>query len=106
MPALNPGQTVVTGTPDFLVDALPPGTHRFQLVVEDDSGNESAPVERVVTVFAMAPQPQTTVPLQPQVLTVQPQPAVVSPTPRVTATPTVGIRFPTSTLRASAIRLP
>jgi hypothetical protein len=25
-------------------DALPPGQHRFQLVVVDDSGNESAPV--------------------------------------------------------------
>lgn len=102
MPVLNPGQTVVTGTPDFVVDALPPGTYRFQLVVEDESGNESAPVERLVTVFAI----QATVPLQPQVITVQPQPAVVSPTPKVTATPTTGIRFPTSSLRVSGIRLP
>ncbi len=39
---------VETNTPNVVVDAdpqatLPPGRHRFSLVVVDDSGNESAP---------------------------------------------------------------
>ena len=43
-----PGQEVVTDTPSIEVTVdptkpLPPGRHRFQLVVVDDSGNESLP---------------------------------------------------------------
>jgi hypothetical protein len=94
MPALAPGQTVVTSTPSFLVDPLPAGTYRFRLVVEDDSGNASAPVERVVTVV-----PLTRV----EPVGVQPQPGVVRATPTVTATP-VTLRVPLSTL--STLRMP
>lgn len=43
-----PGQAVVTTEPQVEVTVSPssplsPGRHRFQLVVVDDSGNESAP---------------------------------------------------------------
>jgi len=48
MPNIQPGETIVTTEntvevtvgPDSL---LPPGRHSFQLVVEDDSGNQSQP---------------------------------------------------------------
>lgn len=43
-----PGQEIVTETPNVQVtpspgDALRPGRHRFQLIVEDESGNRSLP---------------------------------------------------------------
>lgn len=46
MPEFRAGQPVVTNTPDVEVTVapnapLPAGRHRFQLVVEDDSGNSS-----------------------------------------------------------------
>ena len=42
---------VVTDKPVVVVDAdLPPGRHRFQLVVEDQAGNASAPDVVEVTV--------------------------------------------------------
>ena len=38
------GKPVETDAPTVVVDAgLPPGRHRFQLVVVDDAGNRSAP---------------------------------------------------------------
>jgi hypothetical protein len=48
MPEFKPGQPVVTNTPDVEVTVtpnapLPAGRHRFQPVVEDDSGNSSEP---------------------------------------------------------------
>jgi hypothetical protein len=48
MPEFKPGQPVETTTPDVEVTVapnapLPAGRHRFQLVVEDDSGNRSEP---------------------------------------------------------------
>jgi len=48
MPEFRAGQPVVTDTPEVEVTVaanapLPAGRHRFQLVVEDDSGNISAP---------------------------------------------------------------
>jgi hypothetical protein len=48
MPEFRPGQTVPTNTPDVEVTVtasapLPVGRHRFQLIVVDDSGNQSAP---------------------------------------------------------------
>ena len=48
MPEFRAGQPVVTNTPDVEVTVaanapLPAGRHRFQLVVEDDSGNSSDP---------------------------------------------------------------
>ena len=48
MPEFRAGQPVVTNTPDVEVTVaanapIPEGRHRFQLVVEDDSGNSSEP---------------------------------------------------------------
>jgi hypothetical protein len=48
MPEFRAGQPVTTNTPDVEVTVapnapLPAGRHRFQLVVEDDSGNSSDP---------------------------------------------------------------
>jgi hypothetical protein len=40
--------------PTVVVDAgLPPGTHRFQLVVVDEAGNRSRPAEVVVKITAI-----------------------------------------------------
>ena len=47
--ALN--QTIETGAPTIAVDpGLPLGRHRFQLVVIDDAGRRSRPVEAIVEV--------------------------------------------------------
>ena len=48
MPEFRAGQPVVTDTPEVEVTVaanapLPAGRHRFQLVVQDDSGNISGP---------------------------------------------------------------
>ena len=48
MPEFRAGQPVVTNTPDVEVTVaanapIPAGRHRFQLVVEEDSGNSSEP---------------------------------------------------------------
>lgn len=56
MPIFQPGQIVDTGAQtDVLVEMgprpLPVGRHRFQLVVVDDSGNESEPAFCDVTVI-------------------------------------------------------
>jgi hypothetical protein len=48
-------QTIVTSEPQLTVDAgLPVGRHRFQLVVEDSSGNLSDPDVAEVTVVRSA----------------------------------------------------
>jgi hypothetical protein len=45
-------QTVVTSTPQVLVDAgVEPGPRRFRLVVVDERGNHSRPDDVVVTVI-------------------------------------------------------
>jgi hypothetical protein len=44
-------QTIETAEPTIAVDpGLPPGRHRFQLVVIDDAGRRSRPVEAIVEV--------------------------------------------------------
>jgi hypothetical protein len=63
MAAFAPGQTVVTGDPFVQVDPLPAGTYRFQLVVEDQAGNESLPFEVMVQVVPPAPTPQPATPI-------------------------------------------
>lgn len=56
-----PNEPVVTTEPFVMVDAgLPVGQHRFQLEVEDDHGNRSAPDIRVVTVVAPVVRVMTT----------------------------------------------
>lgn len=53
MAAFTTGQPIVTDTPNVQVEAsagLAPGKHRFQLVVTDDSGNQSKPTEVEVIV--------------------------------------------------------
>jgi hypothetical protein len=59
------GQTVVTKEPVISVDAgLAVGSHRFRLVVSDDSGLASKPVEVVVQVSPTT-QPTTEPTVQP-----------------------------------------
>jgi hypothetical protein len=44
-------QTIETADPTIAVDpGLPPGRHRFQLVVIDDAGRRSRPVEAIVEI--------------------------------------------------------
>lgn len=51
MAVFQPNRPVTTSEPRVVVDAgLPPGRHRFRLVVVDDSGLSSAPDEAVVTI--------------------------------------------------------
>jgi hypothetical protein len=55
MAVFVPGQAVQTQDPSIEVTVspaspLPPGKHRFQLVVVDDSGNQSTPAEAEVIV--------------------------------------------------------
>jgi hypothetical protein len=57
---LKPGQSLVSDLPELVVDAgLPVGTYRFRLVVEDETRNQSEPVEVDVVVF----QPTVAAPL-------------------------------------------
>jgi hypothetical protein len=61
MVTLAPGKTFFTSQPSVVVEnAFGPGRHVFQLVVIDDSGNASAPVDLVVSVSK--PTPDTTTP--------------------------------------------
>ncbi len=55
MPAFIVNVPIVTSTPTIAVEGLPVGTHRFQLVVEDESGNRSQPSFGTVTVLNPAP---------------------------------------------------
>ncbi|MEE9432862.1 MAG: hypothetical protein V3V15_01310 [Sphingorhabdus sp.] len=55
MAEFKPNVPVVQDTPNVTVEikrgnALPPGKHRFQLIVVDDQGNESEPDTLVVIV--------------------------------------------------------
>ncbi|MBC7823498.1 MAG: hypothetical protein H7126_06410 [Candidatus Parcubacteria bacterium] len=51
MPTFEPQKPIVTATPIVVVDAgLAPGRYRFQLVVEDDTGNQSQPTEQIVVI--------------------------------------------------------
>ena len=56
MPEFKPGRPVETDTPEVEVTVAPnaplsPGRHRFQLVVMDDSGNQSEPSTAEVIVL-------------------------------------------------------
>jgi DNA-binding beta-propeller fold protein YncE len=55
MAIFAPNVPVVTATPTVEVEGLSPGPHRFQLVVEDESGNRSQPSIAAVTVLGRAP---------------------------------------------------
>jgi hypothetical protein len=51
MPTLRVNETQTTTTGVFTIDAgLAPGRYRYQLVVEDEQGNQSAPFQIIVTV--------------------------------------------------------
>lgn len=61
MAVLAPGRPVTVEVPDLLVEnRLAPGRYRFELVVADTAGLESAPALLVVTVFEPAPVPTPT----------------------------------------------
>jgi hypothetical protein len=49
-----PGTDIETPGPTVEVTALPPGVHRFRLIVEDDTGRLSQPAFIDVTVPAPA----------------------------------------------------
>ena len=47
----TPNKPFVSRTPTVVVDAgMRPGSYRFRLVAEDESGNKSLPDERVVLI--------------------------------------------------------
>ncbi len=52
MPEFQPNRPVITNEPKVIVDpGLEPGQYQFQLVVEDDDGNQSQPREVIVTII-------------------------------------------------------
>jgi type II secretory pathway component HofQ len=56
MAAFKIGQSIVTKVPVVVVDAgLKPGTHRFQLIVENDQGVRSVPVVMSVAIGTLVP---------------------------------------------------
>ena len=58
MPALSPNMPLTQADPVLLVEnQLAPGRYRFQLVVIDTAGLESAPADMIVTVDAPPPSP-------------------------------------------------
>lgn len=89
MPVLTPGQPVKLDQPMLLVEnRLQPGRYRFQLVVTDNAGNDSAPTELVVTVSQPAPTPTPPRPgpvLRPDVIgpVVRPGPIIQPVDPRI-----------------------
>ena len=57
MARLALGRPLSQAHPTLMVDnALPPGRHRFRLVVTDKAGNDSAPDEIVITVRPVPPR--------------------------------------------------
>jgi hypothetical protein len=57
----TPNEPFTTPLPRVVVDAgLPPGQHRFQLVVVGRSGRQSRPMVAVVTVLPRRPIPDPT----------------------------------------------
>jgi beta-lactam-binding protein with PASTA domain len=50
VPKFTPNVRIETTAGQIEVEGLPPGTHRFQLVVVDDSGNQSQPDTATVSV--------------------------------------------------------
>jgi hypothetical protein len=53
MPRFEPNRPIVTTEPTVLVEELGLGQHAFQLVVEDQDGNRSAPDQIIVTVVRL-----------------------------------------------------
>lgn len=56
MPVFTPNQPIETATPTVDVTGVTPGVHRFQLVVEDEAGNQSLPAVTAVTVAPPVPR--------------------------------------------------
>jgi hypothetical protein len=77
-------QTIETAEPTIVVDAgLPPGRHRFQLVVIDDAGHRSRPVEAIVEIQREIVPP-------PPVIRTDPRAGPVGPTLDPALGPTLG----------------
>jgi hypothetical protein len=51
------GEPVSSATPVFTVDPLPPGAYVFELQVQDNLGQMSAPVQLTVIVFSPTTEP-------------------------------------------------
>jgi hypothetical protein len=66
-------QTIETAEPTIAVDAgLPPGRHRFQLVVIDDAGRRSRPVEAIVEIQREIVRPPPVIRTEPRAGPVRP----------------------------------
>lgn len=88
MTVLTPGKPVRSRVPELLVEnRLKPGSYRFELVVTDSDGLESAPALLDVTVFdpRTVPTPTPGPVIRPNILT---RPAVLT-NPTVAINPTV-----------------
>jgi hypothetical protein len=60
----EPGRPVRLNVPSVVVDAgLEPGEHRFRLVVVNQRGTQSQPVEVTVTVVRLVPRPPLPTPI-------------------------------------------
>jgi hypothetical protein len=69
MAVLQPNRPFPTPAPIIEVNnKLPVGTHTFQLVVEDDHGNQSAPARATLTVRAATSAPPSPQPPKPAAL--------------------------------------
>jgi hypothetical protein len=59
MAAFQEGKPIASPVPTIQVDAgLAPGTYQFQLIVEDDSGNRSAPDVKIVQIVQSTTAPR------------------------------------------------
>jgi hypothetical protein len=77
-------QTIETAEPTIAVDpGLPPGRHRFELVVIDDAGKRSQPVEAIVEIQREIVPP-------PPVIRTDPRAGAVRPPVDPTLGPTLG----------------
>lgn len=65
MPTFTPKKPIETKTPTIEVEGLPLGQHRFQLVVVDESGNQSLASTGVVTIIKRPPIIVRPTPIQP-----------------------------------------
>ncbi|MFU2486465.1 hypothetical protein [Thauera sp. WH-1] len=82
------GQTIKTATPTITVDAgLAAGVHRFQLVVQTDTGQASVPAMVEVSVVRMVVDPIRPV-LDSTVVNPPPGSPTLTTTPTVTTNPT------------------
>jgi len=107
MVTLSPGKTFSTDQPRLLIEnALDPGRHLFRLTVVDDSGNESLPVDLVVSVakdVVVSPPVTPTPTVPPTRVSIDPTILQAATTIRTaTVQPTVATTVKTATVQPAA----